>query len=174
VRASFYRPKSIEFDYKLGSCTPWSSYILPNASSSRYCMRLPGCFAPLGSSLTALPIQRPSVFARDHAFEKHFQEVSSPLARMVRCLMPVQLSPLSYSLRYCSTSTLFTPVMNSSVRPVGLFLAYPIYGPTYAANSPYIRNTYRSNPQFLWMCVGIWLVRAQILYKQFIKVNPCF
>ncbi|KAI0277508.1 3-oxo-5-alpha-steroid 4-dehydrogenase-domain-containing protein [Russula aff. rugulosa BPL654] len=39
----------------------------------------------------------------------------------------------------------------------GLFLAYPIYGPAYAANSPYIRNTFRSNPQFLWICAGIWL-----------------
>jgi len=39
----------------------------------------------------------------------------------------------------------------------GLFLAYPIYSPTYAANSPYIRSTFQSNPQYLWMCVGIWL-----------------
>jgi len=40
----------------------------------------------------------------------------------------------------------------------GLFLAYPIYGPTYAATSPHIRGTVRSNPQFLWMCAGVWLL----------------
>ncbi|KAI9513017.1 3-oxo-5-alpha-steroid 4-dehydrogenase-domain-containing protein, partial [Russula earlei] len=39
----------------------------------------------------------------------------------------------------------------------GLFLAYPIYGPTYAANSPHIRGTVRSNPQYLWICAGVWL-----------------
>jgi len=39
----------------------------------------------------------------------------------------------------------------------GLFLAYPIYSPTYAANSPYVINTLRSNSQFLWICAGIWL-----------------
>ncbi|KAH9985111.1 3-oxo-5-alpha-steroid 4-dehydrogenase-domain-containing protein [Russula vinacea] len=39
----------------------------------------------------------------------------------------------------------------------GLFLAYPIYGPTYAANSPYVRGTFRSNPQFLWICASTWL-----------------
>lgn len=70
---------------------------------------------PTWSSLTAFPIQRSSVFARDHASEEHIQEVSSPLARMARRLMPVQLSPLSYSLRYLPP-TLFTPLMNSSVR----------------------------------------------------------
>ena len=41
----------------------------------------------------------------------------------------------------------------------GLFLAYPIYGPTYAANSGYITGTRRSDPLFLWTCAGIWLVR---------------
>ncbi|KAI9434238.1 3-oxo-5-alpha-steroid 4-dehydrogenase-domain-containing protein [Lactarius indigo] len=39
----------------------------------------------------------------------------------------------------------------------GLFLAYPIYGPTYSANSPYIRGTLRSSPEFLWSCAAIWL-----------------
>ncbi|KAH9997146.1 3-oxo-5-alpha-steroid 4-dehydrogenase-domain-containing protein [Russula compacta] len=39
----------------------------------------------------------------------------------------------------------------------GLFLAYPLYGPTYAANSPYIRGTLRSNPQFLWACAAVWV-----------------
>ncbi|KAH9015271.1 hypothetical protein EDB83DRAFT_2440249 [Lactarius deliciosus] len=39
----------------------------------------------------------------------------------------------------------------------GLFLAYPIYGPTYSANSPYIRGTLRASPQFLWSCAAIWL-----------------
>jgi len=39
----------------------------------------------------------------------------------------------------------------------GLFLAYPIYGPTYAANSAYITGTLRSNQLFLWTCAGIWL-----------------
>ncbi|KAI0246970.1 3-oxo-5-alpha-steroid 4-dehydrogenase-domain-containing protein [Lactifluus subvellereus] len=39
----------------------------------------------------------------------------------------------------------------------GLFLAYPIYGPTYSANSPYIRGTLRSNLKFLWACAGVWL-----------------
>jgi len=40
----------------------------------------------------------------------------------------------------------------------GLFLAYPLYSPTYAANSPYIRGTLRSNPQFLWGWAGVWLL----------------
>ncbi|KAH9966967.1 3-oxo-5-alpha-steroid 4-dehydrogenase-domain-containing protein [Lactifluus volemus] len=39
----------------------------------------------------------------------------------------------------------------------GLFLAYPIYGPTYSADSLYIRGTLRSNPNFLWTCAGVWL-----------------
>jgi len=39
----------------------------------------------------------------------------------------------------------------------GLFLAYPIYGPTYAANSGYITGSRRSDPLFLWTCAGIWL-----------------
>ncbi|KAI0258363.1 3-oxo-5-alpha-steroid 4-dehydrogenase-domain-containing protein [Gloeopeniophorella convolvens] len=39
----------------------------------------------------------------------------------------------------------------------GLFLAYPIYGPTYSVNSPFIRGTMRSNPQFLWALAGVWL-----------------
>jgi len=39
----------------------------------------------------------------------------------------------------------------------GLFLAYPIYSPTYAATSPLIRDTFRSSTQFLWICGGIWL-----------------
>jgi hypothetical protein len=55
---------------------------------------------PTWSSLTALPIQRSSVFARDHASEEHFQEVSPPLARMARRLTSVQLFTLSYPLRY--------------------------------------------------------------------------
>jgi len=39
----------------------------------------------------------------------------------------------------------------------GLFLAYPIYGPTYGANSGYITGTRRSDPLFIWTCAGIWL-----------------
>ena len=44
-------------------------------------------FSPLRSSLTALPIQRSSIFACDHASEKHFQEVSTPMVRMARRLI---------------------------------------------------------------------------------------
>lgn len=39
----------------------------------------------------------------------------------------------------------------------GFLLAFPIYGPTYSATSPYIRGTLRSSPQFLWSCAAIWL-----------------
>ncbi|KAI0076184.1 hypothetical protein K474DRAFT_1663305 [Panus rudis PR-1116 ss-1] len=38
-----------------------------------------------------------------------------------------------------------------------LFLGYPVYGPTYAATSPYIRNSYRENPTFLWSCIAVWV-----------------
>ncbi|KAI0649168.1 3-oxo-5-alpha-steroid 4-dehydrogenase-domain-containing protein [Trametes meyenii] len=39
----------------------------------------------------------------------------------------------------------------------GLFLAYSVYSPTFAANSPYIRGTIRENPNFLWACLGLFL-----------------
>ncbi|KAI0327827.1 hypothetical protein GY45DRAFT_1327140 [Cubamyces sp. BRFM 1775] len=39
----------------------------------------------------------------------------------------------------------------------GLLLAYSVYSPTYAANSPYIRGTIRENPNFLWSCLAVWL-----------------
>ncbi|KAI9057322.1 hypothetical protein FKP32DRAFT_1598411 [Trametes sanguinea] len=39
----------------------------------------------------------------------------------------------------------------------GLLLAYSVYSPTYAANSPYIRGTIRENPTFLWSCLAVWL-----------------
>ncbi|KAK7690947.1 hypothetical protein QCA50_006050 [Cerrena zonata] len=38
----------------------------------------------------------------------------------------------------------------------GVALAYAAYGPTYAATSPYIRGTIRSNPTFLWSCIALW------------------
>ena len=111
-------------------------------------------FCPLDPYLS---IQRSSIFARDHASKEYFQKVSPLLLRVARRLMPVQLPPLPYSLRYSpryfSRSLLISP-------STGLFLAYPIYGPTYAANSPYVRGTFRSNPQFLWICASTWLVRA--------------
>lgn len=34
-------------DCKLDTCTQWSSYTLPNGSSSPYCTRLSGCFVRL-------------------------------------------------------------------------------------------------------------------------------
>ncbi|KAI0059252.1 hypothetical protein BV25DRAFT_1860876 [Artomyces pyxidatus] len=39
----------------------------------------------------------------------------------------------------------------------GLMLAYPIYSPTYSANSPYIKGTVRENPQFLLACTAVFL-----------------
>ncbi|KAI0314305.1 3-oxo-5-alpha-steroid 4-dehydrogenase-domain-containing protein [Amylostereum chailletii] len=39
----------------------------------------------------------------------------------------------------------------------GLFIAYPVYSPTYSANSPYIVGTIRDNPNFLLGCVAVWL-----------------
>ncbi|KAI0833408.1 3-oxo-5-alpha-steroid 4-dehydrogenase-domain-containing protein [Trametes gibbosa] len=39
----------------------------------------------------------------------------------------------------------------------GVLLAYSIYSPTFAANSPYIRGTIRENPNFLWSCLAVWL-----------------
>lgn len=45
----------------------------------------------------------------------------------------------------------------------GVALAYAVYGPTYAATSPYIRGTIRSNPTFLWSCIAVWTVSTQFL-----------
>ncbi|KAI0775265.1 3-oxo-5-alpha-steroid 4-dehydrogenase-domain-containing protein [Trametes elegans] len=39
----------------------------------------------------------------------------------------------------------------------GVVLAYSVYSPTFAANSPYIRGTIRENPNFLWSCLAVWL-----------------
>ncbi|KAI0368621.1 hypothetical protein BV20DRAFT_968982 [Pilatotrama ljubarskyi] len=39
----------------------------------------------------------------------------------------------------------------------GVLLAYSVYSPTFAANSPYIRGTIRENPAFLWSCLAVWL-----------------
>ncbi|VDB86649.1 unnamed protein product [Peniophora sp. CBMAI 1063] len=39
----------------------------------------------------------------------------------------------------------------------GLFLAYPIYGPTYSARSPFVQGTYRDDPNFLLGSVAFWL-----------------
>jgi len=38
----------------------------------------------------------------------------------------------------------------------GLFLAFALYSPTYAATSPYIRGTIRDDPTFLWACTAFW------------------
>ncbi|KAI0635865.1 3-oxo-5-alpha-steroid 4-dehydrogenase-domain-containing protein [Trametes polyzona] len=39
----------------------------------------------------------------------------------------------------------------------GVLLAYSVYSPTFAANSPYIRGTVRENPNILWTCLAVWL-----------------
>ncbi|KAJ3734205.1 3-oxo-5-alpha-steroid 4-dehydrogenase-domain-containing protein [Lentinula guzmanii] len=38
----------------------------------------------------------------------------------------------------------------------GLFLAYDLYRPGFSTSSPYIQGTIRNNPQFLWVCAGLW------------------
>ncbi|KAJ3900842.1 3-oxo-5-alpha-steroid 4-dehydrogenase-domain-containing protein [Lentinula edodes] len=38
----------------------------------------------------------------------------------------------------------------------GLFLAYDLYRPGFSVSSPYIKNTWRNDPQVLWVCVGLW------------------
>ena len=51
----------------------------------------------------------------------------------------------------------------------GIALAYAVYGPTYAATSPFIRGTLRSNPTFLWSCIAVWTVSTQSLLA---STNP--
>ena len=77
---------------------------------------------------------------------------------LTRWLTLVQLLSLSCSLGYFLSRLLRTSQTGPS--STGLLLAYPIYGPTYAANSAYITGTFRSNQLFIWACAGIWLVRV--------------
>ncbi|KAM5530870.1 hypothetical protein V8D89_015455 [Ganoderma adspersum] len=39
----------------------------------------------------------------------------------------------------------------------GVLLAWSIYSPTFAANSPWIRGTVRENPTFLWSCLAAFV-----------------
>ncbi|PIL35638.1 hypothetical protein GSI_02367 [Ganoderma sinense ZZ0214-1] len=39
----------------------------------------------------------------------------------------------------------------------GLLLAWSIYSPTFAANSPWIRGTVREDPTFLWSCLAAFV-----------------
>jgi very-long-chain enoyl-CoA reductase len=39
-------------------------------------------------------------------------------------------------------------------------MAYSIYSPTYAADSPYIRETVRDDPRFLLAGAAAWVVRS--------------
>ncbi|TFY76928.1 hypothetical protein EWM64_g7084, partial [Hericium alpestre] len=43
----------------------------------------------------------------------------------------------------------------------GFALAYPLYGPTYAADSPYIKSTIHDDPRFIYACFALF-VYAQI------------
>ncbi len=99
--------------------------------------------------------QRPSVLACDYAFEEHLQKV-----RVYDLQVPLFLilcSARSTTIFY-QVRALYIYVFRANI-PAGFLLAYPIYSPTYSANSPYIRGTLRSSPQFLWACAAIWLVR---------------
>ena len=40
----------------------------------------------------------------------------------------------------------------------GLFLAYEIYSPKFAAKAPAIVGTYREDPNWLWAFAGVWAV----------------
>ena len=106
--------RHMEFDYKLGTFTQWSSYTLPNARSSRYCTQPSGCFAHL------VLINRPShpafigfrtrpclwgTFSRS----KLFTSSNGPSSHACSALSTIIFSQVF-------TSALFTPVMNSSVR----------------------------------------------------------
>ncbi|TBU50459.1 3-oxo-5-alpha-steroid 4-dehydrogenase-domain-containing protein [Dichomitus squalens] len=39
----------------------------------------------------------------------------------------------------------------------GVLLAWSVYSPTFAANSPWIRGTIRENPTFLWSCLAVFV-----------------
>ncbi|KIK63172.1 hypothetical protein GYMLUDRAFT_41495 [Collybiopsis luxurians FD-317 M1] len=89
--------------------------------------------------------------------------IHSDLQRLVFAMVEIHFAKRIFETLFVhrfshGTMPLFNIFKNSTHYHIlsGLFLAYDLYRPAFAASSRYVKGTIRNDPQFLLICAGLW------------------